>query len=373
MVATSGDGPGETEETVPAVPSLELAIDTTLRVILVGPEPELRKVPQAFTQIDPVTFVLAAGPDEAIEALEAAGARIVVVDLTLPEPSLGRILEAARRGGTRTILGVSRRDVPALRRRAERMAVDVAVFQRRPRNAITEVVRNTLQYDVRRAPRAVLATLVRLNLAGDTLEGEGVNIGIGGMLVQLPRAVDGAAGAAHISFDLPGRGHRIIATARVVRVSPWADGFLTGLRFEAISVTDRAQIEGYVRRTLEPPDTKLDPLHRRAARSAATGLGELRASVKHGESGRRDHFRVRDLSETGAFLYPKPAFEHGLRPGSEITVLLKRGGVSMTVEATVQRAVVRGSLEAQLFPNGLAVSFANGRPTPDQIELLLRT
>jgi hypothetical protein len=367
MVAT-GDG----EHTVPESPITAASIESSLRVILVGPEPELRKVPRSFTQIDPVSFVLAAGVDDALAALASAGARIVVVDLALPEPALGQILEAARRAGTRTVLGISRRDVPALRRRAERMNLDLAVFQRRPRNAITELVRNTLQYDVRRAPRAVLATLVRINLDGEGVEGEGVNIGVGGLLVQLPRSLDGT-GLANLSFDLPGRGHRIIATARVVRVTPWADGFLTGLRFEAISSVDRAQIENYVRRTLEPPDGKLDPLHRRAARSAAAGLGEIRAAVKDKATGRRDHFRVRDLSETGAFLYPKPAFEHVLRPGAAITVLFKRGGTSISVDATVQRFVVRGSLEAQLFPNGLAVTFSEGRPSSDQIETLLRS
>lgn len=374
MVASSDDGPGtDAEQPSRAAASAVPEVDTSLRVILVGPEPELRKVPQAFTEIDPVSFILTPGPVEALAALAEAGARIVVVDLGLPEASLTRVLEAARSGGTRTIMGVSRRDVPALRRRAERMLVDVAVFQRRPRNAITEVVRNTLQYDVRRAPRAVLATLVRLNHAGETLEGEGVNIAVGGLLLQLPRRLDLSAGPAHVSFDLPGRGHRIISTARVVRVSPWADGFLTGLRFEVISQADRMQIDGYVRRTLEPPDPKLDPLHKRAARSAATGMTELRASVSDETSGRRDHFRVRDLSESGAFLYPKPAFEHVLHPGSTVGVLFRRGGVSLLVRGTVQRAVVRGSLEAQLFPNGLAVAFGDSRPTQDEIERLLRS
>lgn len=373
MVASSGDGPGtETDQPVPVAPSVARASESSLRVILVGPEPELRKVPSSFTEIDPVTFVLASGADEALRALADAGARIVAVDLSLPEPALNKILDAARRGGTRTILGISRRDVPALRRRAERMALDAAVFQRRPQNAITEVIRNTLQYEVRRSPRALLATLVRLHLGGETVEGEGVNIGAGGLLVQVPRALDASAGTAHVSFDLPGRGHRIIATAKVVRISPWADGFLTGLRFEAISVADRAQVEAYVRRTLEPTDAKHDPLHRKASRSTTTGLTELRASVKDTESGRRDHFRVRDLSESGAFLYPLPAFEHALRPGSAISVLFRRGGTSLNVEGTVQRTVVRGSLEAQIFPNGLAVAFDAGSATREQIEQLLR-
>jgi hypothetical protein len=145
------------------------------------------------------------------------------------------------------------------------------------------------------------------------------------------------------------------------------------VRFDAISPADRAQVDNYVRRTLEPPDPKLAPLHRSAARSAATGLTDLRAAVTDRSSGRRDHFRVRDLSEAGAFLYPKPVFEHALRPGTTVGVLLKRGGVSLIAEGTVQRAVVGGSLEAQLFPHGFAVAFDGTRPALDEIERLLRT
>ena len=54
-------------------------------------------------------------------------------------------------------------------------------------------------------------------------------------------------------------------------------------------------------------------------------------------------------------------------------MVLKRGGVSVAVEATVQRVVVPGSLEAQLFPSGLAVVFGGGRPSQDQFERLLRS
>src|SRR6185436_8435643 len=46
-----------------------------LRVLLAGVEPELKKVPSAFSQVDPVSFLLASTAPESLTLLQEGGAR----------------------------------------------------------------------------------------------------------------------------------------------------------------------------------------------------------------------------------------------------------------------------------------------------------
>jgi PilZ domain-containing protein len=331
-----------------------------LRVVLAGPEPEFNKVARAFDDLDPVCIVVAPSAADALKALQSGNTRLLAVDLTLPETEVVSILQAGQEAKVPVAMVVSRRDSPPLRRRVERISVEHALFQRRPRNALIEVIKNIVQYEVRRAPRATLGCAVRLELGeGKVLQAEGVNISSTGMLLAAPRELEPVQQPVHISFNLPGRSHRILATARLKRTHLEGSRLLLGVSFEAISDLDRHQVVAYVLRTLTPPDERIDPLERsrKATRSSSLSMTRLRALVMLPSSKRRDYFRIRDISGTGAFLYPKASFENRIKVGTRLQIRVAFRGGSVNLQARVHRLVIGHSLEAKLFPNGFAVEF----------------